>query len=474
MKRTLLTAVAAVAATTAGSEARAETLPSEAPLTCTVNHFRTRQESTATVTLKTSPVGAERRGTIEIRSASGTVRKDVVLRNPKPMSFDRTYWEYAEGTDKCELLVAKNGDTVFNNCDASIRTCKAGSSTPPTPVTKQTCLDDVEATFASLPGRVDDKSYLRAREAGQIPASNYTGKLTNNFGLKNHFQGVQRIGQYLFVSGSNEKNRLGHLVVVRMGSRPERGSWSLPKGNLVTSFLHGNPKLRVVSVPDEDRIEAVHVVGTGDRNHPGGFQALGNIIPLPLSGEGSEIKFYDVSNPKNLVRKKVTIERTSGASATAIARIPDGRIVLAVEGGSASTPYLDFYISKTPELMDGFNAQLPRWTPGRVNFDGFEGLNFVPQCDGKLYLVGTHNTSGQAPTIPGADWADLYRVDFEPTYARTPVLTKVANKHLYCYDDQCNFDAGGGVYVEPGNHLAIYGVYHWLKDDQVRFNEYWR
>jgi hypothetical protein len=195
-------------------------------------------------------------------------------------------------------------------------------------------------------------------------------------------------------------------------------------------------------------------------------------------------------------------------------RLDNGHILVAVwaDSDEGMDQNLDFYYSRSENLSDGFHPYV-RWDKDDVKaserrgqdetFDKFQTVNFIKQCDGGLFLLGMHNTSGMAPTVSGRDYADLYRVLFasdeeltaavrsgDPTriqslftdpstYRQVPKITKVANKHMYCKDRQCNFDAGGAPYLVDANTMYLYAVYHWREGrDRSRnqrvipFNEY--
>jgi hypothetical protein len=85
----------------------------------------------------------------------------------------------------------------------------------------------------------------------------------------------------------------------------------------------------------------------------------------------------------------------NAASATAIARLADGRYLLIV--GVRSSKVLDFYVSEGTSLEA---AQLRfHWfrTMAGAVAGGFQNMTLVTQCDGSLFLVGTLNTAVPPP-----------------------------------------------------------------------------
>lgn len=342
------------------------------------------------------------------------------------------------------------------------------------------CVTDVLDSFQKIQGSVNTNKYLAAWSDGKIPWPRYTSQIANNFGIQNHFQGINRLnyhtgqGDYAVVSGGDPHANESHLFVVRMDSRSHSWKWG---GNLKGS---GDPDSRdkIVATIDLD----------GTYWHAGGMQVNGRTLAVPVENSDlgrSRIYFYDMQNPASPLKLGFQIRRDHRkAGAAAFTRLPDGRFLTAAWSDSDSNygKDIEFYLSNSSSLGAGFSGSYRRWSANNVrcengqdcNFSDFQTINFVNQCDGRLFMIGTHNTSSAAPTLPGKDYADLYRLDFPGGYGGAPNVTKVANKHLYCHDSQCNFDAGGGVYVADSDRIWIYGAYHWLRDGNAKlhFNEY--
>src|SRR6185503_20559860 len=81
---------------------------------------------------------------------------------------------------------------------------------------------------------------------------------------------------------------------------------------------------------------------------------------------------------------------------------------------------LDFYLSRTSSLTDGFMPELASWRVSEVqarpglerSFSYFQSINFVRQSDGRLFLAGFNNSFASPAILPGRDYADLYEVIF--------------------------------------------------------------
>ncbi len=71
--------------------------------------------------------------------------------------------------------------------------------------------------------------------------------------------------------------------------------------------------------------------------------------------------------------------------------------------------------------------------------------------------MGTHKDS-----VSSEDFVDLYRLDNVPE-SNDVAITKVVKRQLVCGyrgHNHCDFDAAGGVYVDPEHRLFLYGTEH--------------
>ena len=323
-------------------------------------------------------------------------------------------------------------------------------------------ISDVEAKFSEIRQYGD---YLAAWENGKV--QNYAGSLNN------HFQGIQRLksGQYLVVSGSDVNIPSSHLFIIKMGSRNSSGRF---RSNLLES-----------SSPDSDDKIVKTISIDSVMWHAGGLSVLGDILAVPLEGDNSgKIIFYDMTDPENPVLCNHYIDRPSSKSgAIALTRVSNGQYLLAAWSDSDSLPKrIDFYLSNTSDFDDGFDSNsYVTWYHTAVqaingqdaNFSNFQAINFINQADGQLYLVGLHNNSSLAPVINGDDWADLYTVDFlNNNYSSVPVITKVANRHFYCKDNQGNFDAAAGIYTDENGNVGVYSAYFYIENSLLKLTEF--
>jgi hypothetical protein len=326
-------------------------------------------------------------------------------------------------------------------------------------------LEDVEAAFARIQIRGE---HVTACANGLIPRPLYRTTLTNFLGLRNHFQGIQRLPQpgYLVMSGSSKQG--SDLFIVRLAQDDDPGRDC--DGEIVARI-------------------AVDDVMT----HAGGLSTLGSILAVPVHGGSrlqAKVVFFDLANPESPRRLPVEISRPGRkASSTALTRLPNGHLLVGVLAAYDGLPLrVDFYLSRTTLLNDGFQPEPVMWRVSGVEarpdqdptFGHFQGVNFIRQTDGRLYLVGFHNNVAPQAILPGRDYADLYEIvlprqathDANPTLVR-PAVTKVANRMLYCSGGYCNLDAAAGLFVDPDTQsMTIYATPGWLDGETLKVTVY--
>lgn len=337
-----------------------------------------------------------------------------------------------------------------------------GAQAPMLPAAEAPRLIDVEAAFARIGV---DGEHLTASVNGHIPKGHYRQSLLNLFGMHNHFQGIQRVPEteYLVLSGSNKAS--SELFVVK---------------------LAGNGRLAAHEIVARVGIDPVMW-------HAGGLSLEGSVLAVPLYGGSprrGRILFYDLNDPERPQKLPVEIDRLGRkSSAVALTRLPAGRYLVAILAAYDGLPRrIDFYLSRTERIEDGFAA--PSVTrrasdvdarPGQERtFSHFQNINFIRQADDRLYLVGFHNKLFYQSRWLGADRADLYEVIFPPdTIDRPeprlvpPALVKAGSRPLRCTDGFCNLDAAAGLHVDAlSQSMSVYATPGWLDGDRLKFTVY--
>lgn len=308
------------------------------------------------------------------------------------------------------------------------------------------CVDDAPAAVDALEREGAPLAVWSGPSSteGVMSWPRYTGTAENGFGLNNHVQSIVRLraAPTVVVSGSNVADGIGELFVAELPSRTGQDRWG-------SNLAAGEP------APDDAL--ALRIAVDADLWHAGGMSTLGNLLAVGIEGNGSVVDFYDVTDPMEPVRLDVRIERDQGSAAVALARLEDDRIVAIVRDGTT----LDFYLSKSGDIEDGFETGFERWDNDGPGFDGINNLqnhHLLQQCDGRLFLLTANNSALVAPTFPGDDDVYLFEV---LNVAGTPDLVPVLSKNLSCDGgSNCNFDAGSSAYVTDDRELLYYGVRH--------------
>jgi hypothetical protein len=363
--------------------------------------------------------------------------------------------------------------------------------------------EDVGAEFAAIRPKVRSSPFFgsKKRYLGvtnlRIPWPDYTSKPENNWGLGEHFQGAARAGNRFVISGGIKTGeQRSQLIVMDLASRrpdpPDKDRydpWAPPSFRYPDGHSYKKP-------PPGDIIAEVFDL---DKRmwHAGGIQAAGTIVAVPIYGEAnrSEIRFVEVPDSAPC-REILRLEKSGTQSkAAGLVEIPSERYagsgyLLAVWDDEI----LDLHFSNGDRIEAGFKSRvrlrreelpLPKPTidlvtrgfrAGSNSMAGtYQSVNLIVDCSGDIHLVATRNTQKASPTITGKDIADLYRMTWPGNdLTRKPVVESIDSKQMYCYDQQCNFGAGAGIYVDDDARLLLYAAAHWLHDGnkRINFNEY--
>lgn len=360
--------------------------------------------------------------------------------------------------------------------------------------------------FATAAGAQPPPSPVRpvVDAPGQFMALKHHGEwlafYTPNLDLSgaSHWQGIQRFNgagrPFLFVSasGNDSDDTRASLVIVEMGSRDSSGE------RLRSNRLRRGLAAEDTPPPNEDRV--VGVIRFGDYEHAGGMQLMGNILAVPLEEKRKDdlpegkVVFFDVSDPVHPQQiGELALDFKAGV--VAMTDVIEGRVLLGVAGGNGRV--IRFFRSNKPFGTPGFQfAPLGSWDGHALLENGLwpwqtdadldpspklvsthQMLNFVRQTDGRLFMIGAHNTHNHSPVIRGADVAVIYEV--LNSGGDDPIrIREVEGLHFSCTADEagrsCNFNAGIGMYVSPTGELIMYATEHYADgpNNTVQFAEY--
>jgi hypothetical protein len=246
--------------------------------------------------------------------------------------------------------------------------------------------------------------------------------------------------------------------------------------------------------PDEDRL-VTRIDLHGTLWHGGGMALLGDILAVPIEnsdGGGSRIEFLCCTNPEHPTAIPCGIDRGAAkAGAVAMARLPDGRILVAVWSDSelqSPKKHLDLYVSETDCLMDGRWEGPFCYTHEVDAIPKFQTIALLWDLDDRgqrtdLYLIGFENCADLAPNADGPHEGRLYHVVL-PAEAggagSTLELTQVGEaKQFHCSSDFSDMDAATGIHVCADGTLVIYCAHHFLRETDpgkrkyvMRFEEF--
>lgn len=281
----------------------------------------------------------------------------------------------------------------------------------------------------------------------------------------NHFQGVQRKGDHLLITGGDWNEPAAHVLVVELDTDGDGTPFA---GRLV----------RVLSLGRK-------------APHPGGIQRLGDLLGVPLEGAGrTSIRFLCIENPADptsIDGAATIVRREAKASAVALARIEDRLLV-----GVAFRHSLDLYLSVSDDITAGWvnepGGTLPHGV--RIDLDGvvarrpaYQAIHFfapIPASDADggviVPMIALRNTRQSLSNwYDGQDLADFLEIRLPQsliddwTGAVSPGVVHTGQTREFLpgrYDG--NFSAAAGLDVYGSDRIRLYAVHHWRTDAGIR------
>lgn len=321
---------------------------------------------------------------------------------------------------------------------------------------------NVEASFGNLKHHGEWMGINIAPLVSQVPVPT------------DHIQGIVRHPNprvpIFYISISNTTGLMagddGEIAVVELATR----DLSI-QDRMRSNRLAGPPTSGTAPHPADRVIGSYRFT---DYDHPGGMQICGNILAVPLEGPTSggttgRIAFFDISNPRNPVRMAYNFNASHDIGVCGLTQLDDGRYFMVLTWGSNET--IRFFLSQpnditTLALYDSMDESevIGNWPVGGLQA-AHQSLSLIKQSDGRIFMIGMHNTSNASPVPLGEDRAVLYRLTFGVGIQQV-FIQEVRTTQLYCGDltaqtgSNGNFAAGGGAWVSPSGELMLYATTH--------------
>ena len=227
-----------------------------------------------------------------------------------------------------------------------------------------------------------------------------------------------------------------------------------------------------------------YVVSTSYK-HAGGLGIFGDFAAVPLEGSPhSTVYFYDITHAYDTIKLPTELYRCPDAfhcfdkaGAAAVTKV-NGRYLVAVMSNDPAG--IHFYLSSGSDIRQsqtwtflgawstpthGYPYSCPIGGPSLAAT--IQNMDFIKQCDGRLYMATMHNTGIAGCTgVSGDDRLHMYEVDVDKILNNDTenALFEIGTKDFNCGyggDSFCTFAGGAGVYVSPETR------------DMILYSNYW-
>lgn len=220
--------------------------------------------------------------------------------------------------------------------------------------------------------------------------------------------------------------------------------------------------------------------GTG---HPGGIQSFGRYVAVAAeapSGQTSFIDFFNFQTPgsSSAFLQRFVLSGNQGEpvaparaiSGVALTQLSDSRYLLFVLGKDTDKNGW-LYVSNTTALSAGTAWSFVDYVSAADgSFSGtfreYQNVSFITECGtGDIYLVATNNKDFTGPLDSGQDYADLFKVTWDP--AGTAVrLTLMSARNMHeGSGGYCTFRAAANLHVDKDGKLILYCHTHHSNTD---------
>lgn len=378
---------------------------------------------------------------------------------------------------------------AYDNSNWSAGTCVDASGNLITPTNL------VPQQLSALPGASGQPQGVRLFvKPGGFPSNQYDGAGVSG---GNHVQSVARLNggaPYVLLSGDGTSD--GHLFAAKFPNKSGYERWG--------GIVNGPDSADIVNGP------SLYTISPYDYKHAGGISVFGKFAAVPLQREDQcrgQIAFFDLRDlpdvghqpawqmstvltmtpPRNdeMVPAGVWLGYTSSGclvdiqgrkynlASGAVAVVKSyGSFLIAVEGDRGYSPPLSdgqgsirFYRSSSDNLLEpqSFTYLGREWYVNGSTMHRYQNINFVRQCDGKLYLFAFYQDGTWG--VFGQNRLHVFQV--AELAAPYPTLTLIADMVLDEHsgsdpgDEYGKFGAGAGVYVSKQGKIVIYGTQYY-------------
>ena len=295
---------------------------------------------------------------------------------------------------------------------------------------------------------------------------------------KNHFQGIQRFGDKLIISGAFVGEEAAEIYSLSKSGNQEIWGSNLQNGQPDITDQVTDYKL----LNNDSDLKKLW--------HAGGIASEDSVLAVALMGGGkSAVTFYDLDNNFDPLCRENRDHFKAGACA--LTKLTNGHYLLAVwsdsDDKSPANPneeyHIDYYLSREKNISAGFHQPAVNMIRNGPFRKKLQSIDFVWEDDNgthKLHIAGFYS----ATLLPAAkrhfgllapvDLPDSWVQDTpNPAPGTSPKIIEslAVKKKFFCgnifsfRNKWCHMSAGTCLHVTTKGRLVVYSVSHYIKPD---------
>lgn len=291
--------------------------------------------------------------------------------------------------------------------------------------------------------------------------------------ILDHMQGIVRVdtnGRAYMIGamgiGPASSYSNGSIYVWEMGE--------VPQGRVGERLVRDDENPRAFQGGDSGgRNRMVGAFKLNTTSHPGGMQAVGTLVAVPIRCEKncdeSSVQFYDFVDPaRPVLVEELMLGDKDAAHWVAFTRLKDDRHLVIVNRGDSA--HNDVWVTSTKgdlgaatrwdewDALQHVGAE--KWNPKRAP----QNVNLFYDCgpDGQLYLL----TMGSINTKPWKYWTDdnemlLYRIAgrLSQGTARLELVSRATSER---HGDFCQMRGASSLFVTHSHEPIVYCTAGWV------------